>query len=50
MPESSPAADNLVSEILALIGREGTEGTSSPVDLFASATKKQLLDCARVSG
>jgi len=46
MPESSPAADNLVSEILALIGREGTEGTSSPVDLFASATKKQLLDCA----
>src|SRR5262245_55986209 len=46
MPESFPAADNLVSEILALIGREGTERASSPVDLFASATKKQLLDCA----
>ena len=46
MPESSPAADNLVSEILALIGRDGSEGASSPGDLFATATKKQLLDCA----
>jgi len=46
MPESSPAADNLVSEILALIGRDGAEPASSPGDLFAQATKKQLLDCA----
>jgi hypothetical protein len=46
MPESSPAADNLVSEILALIGRDGSESASAPGDLFASASKKQLLDCA----
>src|SRR5262245_21069795 len=46
MPESSPAADYLVSDILALIGREGSEGASLPGDLFATATKKQLLDCA----
>jgi len=46
MPESSPAADNLVSEILALIGRDASESASAPGDLFASATKKQLLDCA----
>ena len=46
MPESSPAADNLVSEILALIGRDGSESASVPGDLFASASKKQLLDCA----
>ena len=46
MPESSPAADNLVSEILALIGRDGGESASSSGDLFANATKKQLLDCA----
>src|SRR3954451_25374713 len=46
MPESSPAADNLVSEILALIGRDESESASAPGDLFATATKKQLLDCA----
>jgi hypothetical protein len=46
MPESFPAADNLVSEILALIGRDGSEPASAPGDLFAQATKKQLLDCA----
>ena len=46
MPESSPAADNLVSEILALIGRDGGESAASPVDLLAGATKKQLLECA----
>src|SRR4029079_5019320 len=46
MPESSPAADNLVSEILALIGRDASESASAPGDLFSSATKKQLLDCA----
>ena len=46
MPESSPAADNLVSEILALIGRDGSESASVPGDLFSSASKKQLLDCA----
>src|SRR5690349_7335289 len=46
MPESFPAADNLVSEILALVGRDGSESASAPGDLFASASKKQLLDCA----
>src|SRR4029079_3760988 len=46
MPESFPAADNLVSEILALIGRDGSESASAPGDLFSQATKKQLLDCA----
>ena len=46
MAESFPATDNLVSEILALIGRDGTAGASAPGDLFAQATKKQLLDCA----
>ena len=46
MPESSPAANDLVSEILALIGRDAGESTPSSGDLFARATKKQLLDCA----
>jgi hypothetical protein len=46
MPESSPAANDLVSEILALLGRDAGESTSSRGDLFARATKKQLLDCA----
>src|SRR6266498_4909704 len=46
MPESSPAADNLVSEILALIGRDDAESASAPRALFANASKKQLLDCA----
>ena len=46
MPESSPAANDLVSEILALIGRDAGENTPSSGDLFARATKKQLLDCA----
>ena len=46
MPEASHAADKLVSESLALIGRDGSEGASLPGDLFATATKKQLLDCA----
>src|SRR5262245_11391657 len=46
MPESSPAADSLVSEILALVGRDGSETASSPGDIFANASKKQLLDCA----
>ena len=46
MPESSPATDNLVSEILALIGREDAGRAAAPGDLFANATKKQLLDCA----
>jgi hypothetical protein len=46
MPESSPAADQLVSEILALIGRDTGGSTPSAEDLFARATKKQLLDCA----
>src|SRR5580765_9111043 len=50
MPESFPAAENLVSEILALIGREDAERATSPVDLFARATKKQLLDCAAALG
>ena len=46
MPESSPTTDDLVSEILALIGYEGTARTSAPGDLIARASKKQLLDCA----
>ena len=46
MPESSPTANDLVSEILALIGRDAGESTPSGGDLFARATKKQLLDCA----
>jgi hypothetical protein len=46
MPESSPASEDLVSEILALIGRDSSESTPSAGDLFARATKKQLLDCA----
>src|SRR3954470_16178576 len=46
MPESSPAAENLVSEILALIGRDDAESASAPRALFANASKKQLLDCA----
>jgi hypothetical protein len=46
MPESSPAANDLVSEILALIGRDAGENTPAAGDLFARATKKQLLDCA----
>jgi hypothetical protein len=46
MPESSPAADDLVSEILALIGRDAGGSAPSPGDLFAGASKKQLLDCA----
>src|SRR3954469_20285403 len=46
MPESSPASDDLVSEILALMGREEGEGAAVPGDLFAKASKKQLLDCA----
>jgi hypothetical protein len=44
MPESFPAAENLVSEILALIGREDAGADTSGA--FAKATKKQLLDCA----
>lgn len=46
MPESSPAAGELLSEILALIGRDESETLPSPGELFAHATKKQLLDCA----
>jgi len=46
MPESSPAAGDLVSEILALIGRDDSETLPSANELFAQATKKQLLDCA----
>ena len=46
MPESSPTANDLVSEILALIGRDAGESTPSSGDLLARATKKQLLDCA----
>src|SRR5262245_61624819 len=46
MPETSPTADDLVSEILALIGRDSSGSTPSAEDLFARATKKQLLDCA----
>src|SRR5690348_4541071 len=51
MPESSPAADDLASQILALVGHEGSGGgVTSPGDLFARATKKQLLDCADALG
>src|SRR4051794_25151868 len=46
MPESSPAAENIVSEILALIGHDVGDAIPVPGDLFARATKKQLLDCA----
>src|SRR5215475_14537435 len=46
MPESSPTAGDLVSEILALIGRDDSETLPSTGELFAHATKKQLLDCA----
>ena len=35
-----------MSEILALIGRDGSESAPASGDLFANATKKQLLDCA----
>jgi hypothetical protein len=50
MPEPSPAADELASQILALIGHEAGEGAPSAGDLFARATKKQLLDCAAALG
>jgi hypothetical protein len=50
MPEPSLAADELASQILALIGHEAGESASSPGDLFARATKKQLLDCAAALG
>src|SRR5262245_19760224 len=46
MPESSPAADDLASQILALIGHDAGGSAPDPGDLFARATKKQLLDCA----
>ena len=51
MTESSPAVDDLASQILALVGHQGGgERLSSPGDLFARATKKQLLDCADALG
>jgi hypothetical protein len=50
MPESSTAADDLASQILALAGHEGSGAAPSPGDLFARATKKQLLDCAAALG
>ena len=50
MPESTPAADDLASQILALIGHQGSGSPSAPADLFARATKKQLLDCAAALG
>jgi len=50
MPESSPAADDLASRLLALIGHEGGASVPAASDLFARATKKQLLDCAAALG
>jgi len=50
MPESSPAADDLASQILALIGHDGRASAPAPGDIFARATKKQLLDCAAALG
>ena len=44
---TSPSADNLASEILALIGRDGSERASVAWGSFRAAPrKKQLLDCA----
>jgi hypothetical protein len=46
MPEPSPSAEDLASQILALIGHDASDSVRPPGDLFANATKKQLLDCA----
>ena len=46
MPESSPSAQDLASQILALIGHDASASAPAAGDLFAHATKKQLLDCA----
>jgi hypothetical protein len=46
MPESSASAQDLASQILALIGHDASASAPAAGDLFARATKKQLLDCA----